>query len=262
MSTIMNEKKQTVAGRIAIYTAIFGKKDDLLTPLVVPANCDYICFTDQPLHSNIWDVRYVPRPLSDPTRSARRYKILAHEYLPEYDLSMWIDGNVMLRSDPTELFEQYLADANLAVIDHGASALMPLHSLAEHEERLLAMERVGKSQDDPAIISRQGEHYRSAGYPDTQGLAWTLVLLRRHNAPDVVRAMNAWWAELEQWSKRDQMSFNYVAWREGLHFNYLPLDGSKNKYMARMNHHLPLSQKVYSAYLGGMKRLRRLFSSI
>lgn len=251
--------EQQTAGRIAIYTAIFGKKDDLLVPLVVPANCDFICFTDQPFHSKIWDVRYVPRPLPDPTRSARRYKILTHEYLPEYDHSMWVDGNIIVRGDPTELFERYLADANLAVIDHAVSSLMPLHSLAEHEKRLSAMERMGKAQDDPDTVRRQGEHYRGVGYPDTQGLAWTCVLLRRHNAPDVVRTMNAWWAELEAWSKRDQMSFNYAAWKEGLHFNYLPLDGTFNKYTSRMNHYLPLNQKVHSMYLGALKRLRRLF---
>ena len=92
-------------------------------------------------------------------------------------------------------------------------------------------------------------------------MAWTLVLLRRHNSPDVVQAMNAWWGELVAWSKRDQMSFNYVAWKEGLHFNYMQIDGTKNPYTARMNHHLPFRQKMYSMYLGIVKRLRRLYST-
>ncbi len=258
----MKETELTKSGRIAVYTAIFGKKDDLLTPRVIPPNCDFICFTDQPITSKIWEVRRVEAPLPDTTRCARRYKILAHEYLPEYELSMWVDGNVQLLKDPTPLFMKYLSDANLAVIDHGVSSIMPLHTLLEHEARLFVMDKEGKAQDDSEIIRKQGASYRSAGYPDTNGVAWTLLLLRRHNAPDLVRTMNAWWAELVAWSKRDQMSFNYVAWNEKLHFNYLPLDGTKNEYTARMNHYLSPKQKVYSLYLGILKRLRRLIGML
>ncbi|MBL4693043.1 MAG: hypothetical protein JKY92_06910, partial [Magnetovibrio sp.] len=40
-------------------------------------------------------------------------------------------------------------------------------------------------------------------------------LLRRHNAPDVVKLMEAWWEQMNTHSHRDQLSLPYVAWKQG-----------------------------------------------
>ena len=248
--------------RIVVYTAIFGKKDNLVAPAFVPPNCDFICFTDQPFRSSVWQIRRVEPPEADPTRSARKYKILAHRFLPEYTISIWVDGNVILKGDMNDLIRDYLTDANLAVLDHAKSKEIPLSSLAEHEERLLLMERVGKHQEDGGLVKRQGDAYRALGFPDTGGLAWTCVLLRHHNESDVVAAMEAWWEELVRWSKRDQMSFNYVAWKMKLRFSYIPLDGIENHYTKRLNHRLSPLQKIRSYASGALKRFRRLFGTM
>ncbi|MBI3571975.1 DUF616 domain-containing protein [Candidatus Kaiserbacteria bacterium] len=244
--------------RLAVYTAIFGKKDALHEPLVHPPGCDFICFTDQDFRSRTWQVVKVVPPLPDPTRSARRYKILAHEYLPEYDVSVWVDGNVVVRGDVGELVDRYLRDVNMAVFDHARSRSMPIGSLRAELTELLAMERAGKHQDDAALLARQYDAYVREGYPDTGGLLWSLALLRRHNEPDVIAAMERWWEELSRWSKRDQMSFNYVAWKTGLKFNYIPLDAFDNPYTKRLNHYLPPLQNVRSYVIGAQKRILRL----
>lgn len=243
--------------RIAVYTAIFGKKDDLHDPKVVPPNCDFICFTDQPLCSRVWRVQNVAPPVpGDPTRSARKYKILAHEFLPEYDTSVWVDGNVLVRGDVNELVAKYLREANMAVWDHAQSRDFPLRSVAEGKALLVQMAKDGKPQDDPTVISRQYEAYEKEGFPDDGGLLWSLVLLRRHNAPDVREAMRAWWNEVERWSKRDQMSFNYVAWKHRLKFAYMTGDPATNAYFKRLNHYLPWNRKLNSYRIGVVKRLR------
>jgi hypothetical protein len=251
--------KQPSHNKTVIYTAIFGKKDDLHAPKVLPPGCDFICFTDQDFRSSIWKVVKVAPPLDDPTRSARKYKVLAHAFLPEYEYSVWVDGNVLVRGDVNELIERYLKGVNMAVGDHSKSQDMPIDSLKGGLERLLMMERIGKHQDDADLMQRQFDAYASAGYPDTNGLLWSLVLLRRHNEPDVIRAMEDWWREIERWSKRDQMSFNYVAWKNHFAFVYLPDDPSNSKYFRRMSHHLPWHRKLYSYWLGALKRLGRLF---
>ena len=52
-------------------------------------------------------------------------------------------------------------------------------------------------------------------------LADTAVLLRRHT--DRVRGFNeAWWAQLQQRSVRDQVSFPFVAWRAGVAVRAMP----------------------------------------
>jgi hypothetical protein len=48
------------------------------------------------------------------------------------------------------------------------------------------------------------------------------VILRRHT--DAIRHLNeAWWNEIVRGSRRDQLSFNYVAWKLGLRYATFPL---------------------------------------
>ncbi len=249
----------TERNRIVVYTAIFGKKDDLHEPKRVPNGCDFICFTDQDFHSKIWKVIKVHRPLPDPTRSARMYKVLAHRFLKEYECSVWVDGNIVVRGDVSELVEKCLGNINMVVGDHSKSLFMSINSLQGGLDRLLWMERIGKHQDDADLMRRQYAAYRAEGFPDAGGLLWSLVLLRRHNEPDVKKAMEVWWAEIERWSKRDQMSFNYVAWKNQFPFAYLPFDPADNPYFKRVSHYLPWHRKLYSYWLGALKRIANFF---
>jgi hypothetical protein len=251
------------ASRVAVYTAIFGASDRLHDPLVHPAGADFICFTDQPLRSRVWQVRKVEPPVSgDMTRSNRYYKILAHRVIPGYETSVYVDGNVQITGDVTDLMATYLVGANLAVLDHRRWKALPLTSLREELRELVKMEQSGKHQEDADLMSRQAEAYFKEGFPDTGGLSWNMMLLRRHNEPDVVKAMEAWWGELLRWSKRDQVSFNYVAWKTGLAFNYIPIDGMDNPYVKRLNHRLTSLQQLHSYALGAGKRFGRFFGTI
>lgn len=247
--------------KIAVYTAIFGEKDDLIEPTFVPEDCDFICFTDQPFRSKIWRIQRASPPIAgDMTRSNRYYKILAHRVLPEYEYSIYVDGNILIRGDVAALLTTQLRTANMAMWDHARWAKVPLSSLREEMEQLYRMERDGKHQEDEDLMRKQAESYFADGFPDSGGLSWNCVLIRKHLEPDVVRTMEAWWDELKKWSKRDQISFNYVAWKTGLRFNYIPFDGSDNPYTKRLNHRLPFLQKCRSYVYGALKRLRAIFT--
>ena len=62
------------------------------------------------------------------------------------------------------------------------------------------------------------------------------VLIRRHNESDVIETMELWWEELKYNSKRDQLSFNYSAWKTNLKFNYIDGDIRDNKYFYLLSH--------------------------
>jgi hypothetical protein len=245
--------------RIVVYTAVFGKKDELVEPTVVPEGVDFVCFTDQKFSSRVWQVRRIEPPIpEDATRSARRIKILAHEYLPEYDISIWVDGNILVRADVREKAERELSDTPMAVYDHAMSREFPLRSLFEGAEYLIRTAREGKPQEDPALVAAQMEAYRKDGYPNTNGLLWSCVMFRRHHDPKVVETMQLWWKEVQTRTKRDQMSFNYVAWKTGLLFRYIPEDAADNPYFKRLNHRLSPKQLLLSYLLGAKKRFARL----
>lgn len=241
--------------KTVIYTAIFGGKDNLTEPKFIPNGCDFVCFTDQDFKSNIWEVRKVKPEFTDPVRNARMYKVLPHKYLSEYDVSLWIDGNLLLRGDINKLIEKYLGKFNLVVFSHNQHTkrwkkLFWIKNtedcrdcLYEELEYLLRIGKDGKYKDDPELMKKQVERYRNESYPEHNGLAVTMVIVRRHNEKDVIQTMEDWWEEIKNGSRRDQLSFNYVAWKNNLNFTYIKGDSRKNKWFLHQQHKIRMNLK-------------------
>ena len=219
-----------------IYTAIFGEYDKIIDPIFIPKGWDFICFTDSEIKSEIWEVRKVEGLFKDPTRNARRYKVLPHRWFKEYDYSLWIDGNILLREDINELIPEYLKNVNIAVHNHNENK--DKRNCVYEEVKALVDYSLGnkKYKDDPDIVLRQKDKYISEGYPSNNGLAVTMQLLRRHNEKDCIVAMEKWWEEIDFGSKRDQLSFNYALWKTKTKFNYFKGDSRNNKHFLHSNH--------------------------
>lgn len=202
--------------KIAVYTAIFGGYEGLLPQRRLPG-VDYICFSDRPVQVKPWMVHTVEKPYEDPTRCARMFKILPHQNLAQYDYSIWIDGNYLVVGDINSLIAETLAQCNMAYFDHSASVVDARNCVYDEYASLLKLgKESGRFKDAPEVMEQQIKRYRSEGYPAQNGLIFSSVLVRRHNENDVATTMNRWWSELSQGSKRDQLSFNYAAWRESL----------------------------------------------
>ena len=207
--------------KIVIYTAIFGGKDNLLEPDFIPDNCDFICFTDSSFHSPVWQIRSGEMYNNDPVRSARRYKILAHKFLPEYEHSIWIDGNFILRGDVNTLINKVLFKNPMAVYDHVKTIGDSRNTVQAEAEAIAILAKKGNFKDDPVIIHKQLNIYKDLGFKDDNGLISSGILFRRHNEKNVIKTMEDWWQELVKYSRRDQISFNYAAWKNHLDFIYI-----------------------------------------
>ena len=94
----------------------------------------------------------------------------------------------------------------------------------------------GKPKDKPEFIKKQIEKYKKEDYPRDNGMLIAMELVRRHNEMDVVKTMEHWWKEIENHSRRDQISFNYVAWKNKLKFNYIYKDSIENVYFKQLMH--------------------------
>lgn len=198
--------------RIAVYTAIINNHDGLKLPEVVSPDCDYICFTDQSVsRPGPWKLRGFDYYNDDPTRIARYIKTHPHVYLPDYRWSIWIDGSLVIRDDLASLVD------GLAGADRIAGYPHPLRNCIYDEAQSVLEVQL----DDPERVLTQIERYRAEGYPAKNGLVETRVLVRRHHHPAIVRFDNAWWKEIDTGSRRDQLSFNYVAWKLGMEPQYL-----------------------------------------
>jgi len=222
-----------------IYTAIFGGYDYLETPKYVPKGFDFVCFTDTDFKSDFWEVRKVLPLYKDSTRNARKYKLLPQRYLKEYDISVWVDGNFLIRDDVNELIDKYLSDRNFACYDHKNCQLDPRGCVYQEAEAIFHLgnnDPNKKFKDDPNLIIEQVNRYYKDRYPSNNGLIVSGILLRKHNEEDVKITMEKWWEELKYGSKRDQLSFDYSAWKTDLKFNYISGDIRDNKYFYLLSH--------------------------
>ena len=208
-----------------IYTTIFGGYDDVTKPNL-PTGWDWKCFSEEnsiPLYT-------------DNTRNAKKFKVLPHRYLQDYEYSIFIDGNMYVVGNVDELIEKYLSDSNIAFFDHNKNRMDPRDCIYDEYNAIMNLGKNDPNQnfkDNPQVMYDQVKRYQDEGYPSHNGLITGMVILRRHNERDCIRVMEDWWTEIKYGSKRDQLSFNYVAWKNNTKFNYMDGDSRNNEYFTR-----------------------------
>tara|TARA_B100001059_G_scaffold218680_1_gene239100 strand:- start:16203 stop:16895 length:693 start_codon:yes stop_codon:yes gene_type:complete len=221
-----------------IYTSIIGKYDSLTEPKYIPKGYDFICFTDQDIDNpnSIWEIRKVLPLYKDNTRTARKYKILPHRFLPEYDLSIWVDGNEIIVGNVDKLQEEYLSNKNMAVYNH-MSCWDKRNCIYDEAKAIFYLGNKNNNwKDNPKIIENQMNKYFKEGYPPNNGLIVSGVMFRKHNKKDIIDCMELWWEELKYGSKRDQLSFNYTSWKCGTSFNWINQDIRDDGYVLEVKH--------------------------
>jgi len=92
-------------------------------------------------------------------------------------------------------------------------------------------------KDNPKLITNQVNRYSLEGYPKNNGLATNPIIIRNHHNLDVIKNMEDWWLEIKHNSKRDQLSFNYIAWKNQFNFVYLKGDSRNNEYFIQTGKH-------------------------
>ena len=223
-----NERNKKV-----VYTCISGNYDTLKDPKYYSDGFDYICFTDnKDFKSEIWDIKPLPKETDElPQVKKQRYvKINPHLLLKEYDLSIWVDGNVTLRGDLNEFVKESLKkDCSVYVPKH------PQRNCIYAETAVVLKMKKDKSD----VTKPQMDRYKKEGFPQKYGLLQSNILLRKHNDKGCIKLMECWFNELKNGSHRDQLSFNYASWKnEDVKVVYLDKNIYKSKYFFWNGSHL------------------------
>lgn len=187
-----------------VYTCITGGYDTLIEPRVISKGFDYICFTDDnTLKSKVWQIRPMPKETDGiiQKKKQRFVKINPHIVLADYDLSVWVDGNVRVIGDMNDLIK-----------DNDNSIAIPKHPIRDCiYTEMEACRKLGK--DSMLIMQPQINRYKEEKFPEHYGMVQSNIIIRRHNSEDCKRIMDGWWRELDKGSHRDQLSFNYILWK-------------------------------------------------
>lgn len=220
---------------MTLYTAIVGNYDDLKTPLIITPGWKYVVFTDQPLVSDVWELRKCSLS-GGPRRTSKLYKIMFHQFV-EDDVSMWVDASFIVNCDLNKWMKRF----------------KPPFTLMQHPKRNCvyqeALACIKNRRDHPEVIRQQVERYRRVGLPVHNGMAATGIMIRERCASTIDFA-KIWHQELTAGCMRDQISWAYANWkcpgvahltdynyREGTDFLHVPhLRASESKRKARLDH--------------------------
>ena len=216
--------------KVVIYTALFTDNIEEVfgtLPEYDIDNINFVCFTNTPyLKSKTWDIRIVDIK-GNGRLTARKYKMLPHLYLTEYDGWVWMDNSCLFRYDPIDLFNFYMDGYDICLHEH-------CDRINIQQEADILISR----GHDAEIISKQIKGYYSEGYED-QGLYETGILMRRNNSK-VIEFNERWWNEINTKSVRDQLSFSYIKWL----CKDVKINGIKETFVAH-NHQLGKKQSEH-----------------
>ena len=190
---------------IVVYTVITGEYDEINELDFKHDKIKYVCFTNsKKLKSNTWNIVYINEDLDNHMLN-RKIKLFPYKYLTDVDFSLYVDGNIIIKKDLKGFFEKYVSpELNIGLPRH-----MDRDCL--YQESITC---INQNKDNPDTIKEQMEHYHREGYPEKFGLYENNIILRNNNSKITQKLMEHWWREINNWSKRDQLSFCYCLWKE------------------------------------------------
>ena len=192
---------------IVVYTVITNGYDSLLEPMQIEDGIDYICFTDSSnLKSKYWQINPLPEWLKNVPKHKRQrmLKILPHILFPQYEKSLYVDGNMQIKGSISEMFNK-LSGNIIAIPQH------PVRNCVYQESEAVLKYK----KDTTENVTPQIDRYRQENFPANFGLFETGIIFREHNSEECKRCMDKWALEVMMGSHRDQLSLTYAMWATG-----------------------------------------------
>lgn len=234
---IMEEPTQaldTKGLKIAVYTCIVGHYDQLLEPQYEEPGIDYYVFTDIDCPaSSVWKkidiTQFEEYKALTPTQLNRKIKMLPFMYLPEYDYSLYVDGNIMI------------IDAISPMIQEMGHHVFGVHyhrtrdCIYDESTRIAYLRKANMT-----TVNKQIEEYKRNGFPRHYGLYENTILIRNHRDEGVCHLMETWWEEYQKYPTRDQLSLPYIIWKTNYDRNKIHILGKnidKSTRFKRIKHY-------------------------
>jgi hypothetical protein len=216
-----------IKNKIVIYTALFKDYDCLKDYENYSNLFDFVCFSDKLVASKNWKTILIKENIN-PELLNRKIKILGHNYLKNYDISLYIDANVKILKNPIYLIKKNLNFSDIIISKHFLRQCVYQEAFA----------LLRSSRFDNFKILRQIKKYLKLKMPSNLGLTENSIIIRKHNKPSVRKIMKDWWRELILGSHRDQLSLPFVLWRNNYKIFSMNENKRKKNYFSFKDHKL------------------------
>ncbi|OUU44697.1 MAG: hypothetical protein CBC16_01700 [Verrucomicrobia bacterium TMED56] len=212
--------------KFVIYSYLTNNYDFIIKQKIKLKDVDFIFLSDNYLKSHFWNIIKIDFIYRDPRRTAKIFKILPHIFFSSYEYSLCIDSNILLKNKIFSLIKSFKKSKNLL-------------TMFEHSNRNCIYKEAKECQfwglDDPKVIENQVKRYKKLKYPKNNGLMQCRFILRKHNNRSIKSLMEFWWSEIDKYSVRDQISFNFVTWKKKIDYEKIA-NFKIDKYIQVMSH--------------------------
>lgn len=183
-----------------VYTAITGNYDTVKT-FPKAEGWEYVLFTDDKnLTSDFWQVRHVTKS-DNPVKQQRDIKIRSHHYLPEYDLTVYLDTTHTLTKDLNTFVEAFYKGGML-LGKHPTRACV-----YQEAKQIISLGKATKQEVGRQMNDYYKERFRT-------GVLYETGFMVRDRSVD--RLMDHWAAQVKEYTHRDQLSLPYSVKKTGI----------------------------------------------
>ena len=183
------ERKDNESVKKCIYTVLTDDYDFLNLAPKFP-NWETILFIDKQLD----DYKgWKPVIINSGKKESRKYKILSHRFLSDYDLVCYIDANMILKAEPPHYPLWYYHNKR--------------RNIFQEANRIIELKK-----DNPNTVTNQINGYIKNGFQSKTPLFLNGFFVRRHSEK-INNLHEQWYAEIEKHSYRDQISLPYACWK-------------------------------------------------
>ena len=201
--------------KVIVYSCLIGDYDNVAT-FKRQSGYDYILFTDQKIVNTNWSVLPIPPEveklkISD-IKKQRYIKIHPNKFFKNYDLSIYIDANYIIKGD--------LDDFLLNTLNPIDNIYIPHYQRGKGVKRAIE-KAIEQKKDKFSLLNETLQRYSENSLLDKKGIENAGLIVRKHHKKDCIELMGKWLEEVKKYSHVDNFAFNYAGFITGIRFLYI-----------------------------------------
>ena len=216
------------------YTVIIGNYDNL-KKIYKQDNWDYFAFISPYDKNKYKNTNWTILPISDDIlnldmnnyKKQRYLKMHPHLLFPNYTISLYIDGSMSIKGDLNEFLLRLLTpNYSIFMVEH------PGRNCIYQELKEVILVKKEKKEKIDFLENK----YLKENFPEEYGLIEGNIIVRKHNEKECIEFMEEWWKMVRNYSYRDQLSFNYILWKNGFKIKYFSKRFSRSYFIHNIWH--------------------------